>query len=491
MPKYVLCASTQRNISQRLLTGCYVGQVIFINVLPDDLLLAIFDFCVDGNAFTKKEMETWQSLVHVCRRWRSIVFESPRRLKLQLVCTTKTPARDTLDVWPSLPLLVRDSAYLTTGLDNIIASLEHSDRVCQINLMGVPGYHLEKISAAMQEPFPELIHLLLWSHGTAAVLPDSFLGGSAPRLQLFWLDGIPFPSLPKLLSSATHLVTLHLVDIPHSGYFSPEAMAASLSTLTGLVSFRLGFRSPRSLPDQASRRPPPPTRTILPALTNFSFRGVSEYLDDLVAYIDTPRVNSLFITFFNQIVFDTPQFTQFISRIPTLKALEKARVDFEWGLYGGASVNLSSKTSGYGELTVRIQCSELDWQISSLEQVCTSSLPPLSMLEDLYIFEDRFWKEDKGHIENALWLELLRPFSVVKNLYLSEEFAPRIVPALGGLVGDRMTEGLPLLENIFLEGLQSSGPIQKDIAQFVVAQGIASHPIAVTRWNRVRDEDGH
>jgi hypothetical protein len=462
-------------------------------MLPDDVLLAIFDFCVDEDAFTKIEMEVWQSLVHVCRRWRSVVFESPRRLKLQLVCTTKTPARETLDVWPSLPLLIRDSAYLAKGLDNIVALLKHSDRVCQINLMGVPGSHLEEISEAMQEPFPELIHLLLWSHGTAAVLPDSFLGGSAPRLQLFWLDGVPFPGLPKLLSSATHLVTLHLVDIPHLGYFSPEAIAGALSTLTGLRSFKLGFRSPLSLPDIASRRPPPPTRTILPVLTRFSFRGVSEYLDDLVAHIDTPRVNSVSITFFNQIVFDTPQFIQFISRTPTLKALEKARVDFEWGLYGGASVNLSSKTSGYGELTVRIQCSELDWQLSSLEQVCTSSLPPLSTLEDLYIFEDRYWQVEKQYasVENALWLELLQPFGAVKNLYLSEEFAQRIVPALGELVGGRMTEGLPILQNIFLEGLQPSGPIQEGIAQFVAAQRVASHPIAVTRWNRVRDEDEH
>jgi hypothetical protein len=112
------------------------------------------------------------------------------------------------------------------------------------------------------------------------------------------------------------------------------------------------------------------------------------------------------------------------------------------------------------------------------------------MLEDLYIFEDQFWHQDKVYIENALWFELLRPFSAVKNLYLSEKFAPRIVPALGELVGDR-TEEFPLLQNIFLEGLQSSGPIQEDIAQFVAAQGAASHPIAVTRWNRVREEDGH
>jgi hypothetical protein len=28
-----------------------------------------------------------------------------------------------------------------------------------------------------------------------------------------------------------------------------------------------------------------------------------------------------------------------------------------------------------------------EWRLSSLEKVCTLSLPPLSTLEDLYIFE--------------------------------------------------------------------------------------------------------
>jgi hypothetical protein len=46
----------------------------------------------------KKKKDTWQTLVHVCRRWRTLVFGSPLFLKLELVCTVKTPARDTLDV---------------------------------------------------------------------------------------------------------------------------------------------------------------------------------------------------------------------------------------------------------------------------------------------------------------------------------------------------------------------------------------------------------
>jgi hypothetical protein len=64
-------------------------------MLPDDVILAIFDFCVDEDRRTKEQIEGWQTLVHVCRKWRSAIFESPRRLNLRLVCTSVTPARDT------------------------------------------------------------------------------------------------------------------------------------------------------------------------------------------------------------------------------------------------------------------------------------------------------------------------------------------------------------------------------------------------------------
>ena len=150
-----------------------------------------------------------------------------------------------------------------------------------------------------------------------------------------------------------------------------------------------------------------------------------------------------------------------------------------------ASIKLSSKTSGGGKLTVEILCRELDWQVSSLEQVCTSSLPPLSMLEDLYIYEDRYRQPvSEDNIDNALWLELLHPFTTVKNLFLSEKVAPRVVPALQELVGGRTTEVLPTLQNIFIEGLQSSGPVQEGIGKFVAARQLTSHPITVSRWDR-------
>ena len=177
-----------------------------------------------------------------------------------------------------------------------------------------------------------------------AVVSDSFLGGYIPSLRKLTLDRIPIPGLPKSLLSATHLVNLDLHNIPHSGYFSSEAMLTTLSTLTRLAYLRLEFQSPRSHPDTVSRRPPPPTRTVLPVLTSFYFKGVSEYLDDFVAHIDTPQLDNLCITLFNQIVFETSQFIQFISRTPTLEALEKARVSLD---HGAARVNLSSQKPGH------------------------------------------------------------------------------------------------------------------------------------------------
>src|SRR6266446_148911 len=181
----------------------------------------------------KTKIEAWQSLVHVCRRWRNVVFGSRHRLNLRLVCKPKTPARDTLDVWPALPLLISGDMFLSSGADDIIVALGQSNRVCQVDLWGLEDLHLDKVLAAMQLPFPDLTWLRLFSYGeTPPVAPDSFLGGSAPRLRFFELDGIPFPGLPNLLLSTTHLVHLNLSNIPHSGYISPEAMATLLSVLS-------------------------------------------------------------------------------------------------------------------------------------------------------------------------------------------------------------------------------------------------------------------
>ena len=387
-----------------------------------------------------------------------------------------------LDVWPPLPLVIHGRLIEGVDLSNIVAELEHRDRVDEIDLWEVNSPALEKVLAVMQEPFPELTYVRLSSYEeTVPIVPDSFLGRSAPLLRILVLDCIPFPGLPNLLSSATHLVSLHLLNIPHSGYISPDTAVTALSTLTGLQSLMLEFQSPRSHPDLGIRRPLLSTRTDLPVLTRFWFKGVYEYLDDFVARIDAPRLHELSITFFNDIVFDAPQFMQFISRTPTLKALENASVVF-WN--SNATIYLSSATSGGGSLKVNISCRDLDWQVSSLEQVCTLCLPPLSTLEDLSIDHGTFsYPHWHDNIDNQLWLELLRALTSVKRLYMSKEIAPRIVPALRELVDGRTMAVLPALQNIFLDELQS-GPVQENIGKFVAARLLSGHFITVSHWER-------
>ena len=453
-----------------------------INMLHDDVLLDIFDFYVIGRSdYKKEEAEAWQTLTHVCRQWRIVVLESLHRLNLRLYCTTKT--RTPVDVWPDLPLRIEGGVSYSIELDNIIAVLERSNRVYHIDLAGHSSY-LEIILPAMQKPFPELTYLRLSSEAVTVVV-NLFLGGSAPRLQELNLRGIPFPGLPKLLSSATHLTHLFLFNIPHIGYFSPEAIVTALSTLTSLRQLCLEFESPRSLPHEGNRHPPSLTRSVLPALNRLTFKGVGEYLEDLAALIDAPRLDFLHITMFNQIYFDTPQSIQFMSRTPKLTAFKKACLIF---MNNAAAVVLSSTPDIIGdeELEVNILCKVSDWQVSSLEQVCNWCLPPLSALEDLDIYDYSKSPRDWGdNIENSLWVELLHPFSAVKNLYISAKLALCIGPALEELVGSRTMEVLPVLQNIFLEGLQPSGHVQEGIVKFIAARELSGRPITVSMWRRM------
>jgi hypothetical protein len=372
----------------------------------------------------------------------------------------------------------------SSDTDNVIAALGQSNIVYQVNLT-LAGRQLENVLAAMQVPFPELTNLALFSDSeTPPVIPDSFLGGSAPRLRILSFSGIQFPGLPNLFLTATHLVNLWLSRIPHSGYISPASMVALLSALSSLESLHLRFESPQSRPDSQIPSLPPLKRSVLPALKEVNFICVTEYLEDLVTRIDTPQLNALYIIFFNQIDFDCPRLAQFINRTPTPRAPYEAHVQFN-DRTGGVNLRPRRSQSGLRNLEIAISCREPDWQLSSMEQVCNFSLHPLCTVEYLYIEDDHLelvWKDDA--IENTLWLELLLPFTTVKDLYISKKFAPGIAAALQELVGG-MTEVLPSLQNIFVEELEESGPVSENIGQFVVARRLSGHPIAISNWDRV------
>jgi hypothetical protein len=309
----------------------------------------------------------------------------------------------------------------------------------------------------MQQPFPEMLYLLLHCEDkTAPVIPDSFMDGCAPRLRYLELERIPFPGLPKLLLSATHLIELHLSIIPHSGYISPEAMVTGLSMSTSLETVSLQFQSPRSHPDRKGQLLPPTTRSVSPTLTYLRFKGVSEYLEDLVARINAPQLSGLEVTFFNQIDFDTPLLAQFIHRSPKFKAPNEAGMFFH---DSAVSLTLLSQTAIYDGPKIAISCRESDWQLSSLAQVCASSVPLLSTVEKLYIQSVPWPGPWKNGIEKTQWLEFLRSFTAVKILHIDGELTS-ITSTLQELVG-RMTEVLPTLQNINISRMTSGTTVTR------------------------------
>jgi hypothetical protein len=214
------------------------------------------------------------------------------------------------------------------------------------------------------------------------------------------------------------------------------------------------------------------------------FYGVSEYLEDFVARIDAPLFKNLTINFFHQLIFDTPQLTQFISRTPKFKGHDKALVQFS--SFGVSVTPLQPTELTEGAIELEISCKRADWQLSSLAQLCSSFFPPVLIpaVECLFIIEDGFPRQRWRDIECSQWLEVFHPFTGLKDLYISREFAPRIAPALQGLVGESVTEVLPALQTLFLEETLRPEPVQEAFEKFVAARQLAGHPISVSRWER-------
>ena len=287
-----------------------------IDIPPDDVLLEIFYLYRWGSEFDYSPAFWWKNLTHVCRKWREIIFASPSFLDLRLECTYKTPTRTLLDIWPQFPIAVLGYFLekYDEGQDNIIAALEHHDRVIQIHIQ---PFRLETYFAVTQKPFPVLAYLNLISYDDIApVLDEEFLGGSTPRLQRFSLQNIAFPAFPRLVLSTTHLSHLSLWRIPIAGYISPEAMVTCLATLPRLERLFIGFESFQSRPDRIGL--PPSTRAVLPTLGRFGFQGVSEYLEDLVARIDTPKLVWLKVLLFMDLMHNSTSlsFAQKVSGRP-------------------------------------------------------------------------------------------------------------------------------------------------------------------------------
>jgi hypothetical protein len=394
---------------------------------------------------------TWRRLIHVCQRWRYVVLSSPLRLDLYLDCLDSSPVRELLDVWPPFPIQVTSSNLP----DNIIAALECRDRVSQIHL-SLTCSQCEKLATVIQEPLPALTRLDLVrvyglgdeNYETMPVLPATFLGGSAPRLQSLTLNGVPFPTLPQLLLSCNDLSELTLQIICNLGYIPPKAMAAGLSALIRLTF--LCIESDRNLlPDQVIQHPllfTPAVTAVLPSLKKFHFRGFSKYLEDLLARIDVPQLEDFRIVFFRQDVFDI---RQVVSHSRKLGPFNRAEVIFdEFSVIIGLDQPDGTNPVKTLSLVIR-DGQELGWQVSSMTQIGTQSSDLLSSVTELDILSEPSVNANEILMDNSEWLELFHTFSAVRTLRLSGEVMSDIVSSIQELTGESIAEVLPNLQLLY------------------------------------------
>ncbi|KAI0249329.1 hypothetical protein BJV78DRAFT_1284086 [Lactifluus subvellereus] len=367
---------------------------------------------------------------------------------------------------------------------DIIAAFEHRDRIRRIWISGVTS-SLEATVMPLG-PFPALEALDLYSAGLSSpTLPDAFLGGSAPRLQRLSLSGIPFPGLPRLLLSTSELVNLKLSKIPDTGYISPEAMITGLATLTRLQSLVIEFAYPPSHPLLRSRRPPPRTRTrartrsrvVLPALNGMAFLGESEYLDGLVSGIHAPQLDRLSILFFNPLISDILQLSQFIGHAGVLRSCNRAELGF---CHYEVAIVLYQQDLYQEEwaLNFTVPCSGAERQVRSMAQISTSVRFSCPLLNSSTSPGHYNVLESTRQVDTQ-WLEIFRAFTAVRTLRISPSLHSFIIPVLQELAGGSATEVLPALDSLRLDTYPRSGPDQQAIELFIAARRRSGHPVTL------------
>jgi len=419
-----------------------------IHILDDDSLLNIFRLCRpvlpvgvaihdtrEGRIWARERW--WYKLVHVCQRWRRLILTSASHLELCFVCTCGTPVADMLKHSPPFPLIV-DYVNDGHGLsaedgEGIRLALQHRNRVHRICLLG-----LRKLVVLMDKEFPVLEYLFLW-HGLVDwddwrrpidSLPQTF---KAPNLRHLVLSPTTFPKVSPLLSTTVFLATLSLgID----GYFHPNDLLERLAHLPQLETLRIAFLSP--VPNHGAQERLLYTLSItevnIPNLRWFWFKGTSAYLEALLPEMNTPLIDNLQITFFDQINHPVPNLLQYLRTAENL-TFGSARFLF----YDRAVSVTIYPRDGERTYTFHIEArgGRLDQQLFFVAQLFNALSPAFFSVEVLTLdYKKHTLSSEASRLQ---WRKLLMSFNNVKTLRVHS-----------GLVGDisrsLQLEGEPPLE---------------------------------------------
>ena len=432
---------------------------ISIDTLPDDVLLEVFDQYRKISVDHWARLQGWYKLAHTCSRWRQLVFASSLRLNLQLRCTFGTPVTDMINHSPPFPLILDYGPHLLkkwtpADEDGVLFALQHLSRTHEI-MLSAPQSTLTEIINAMLDTAPTLRRLILHTESAEFVLPKSLLDGNVPQLRHLELHGVSLATLHPLLPSATSLVSLILERVPSSVYFSPENLIAHIRTMPYLQTLSIGFLSAAPHPGLSNQRFLPPGQTSqvridLPALRQLVYRGVSAYLESLLARIRTPVIQDIDVTLFNQLTLRIPRICTFISDLesfqPTAARIDFAQTSAHILLFVPSMAPQPSESQSQSpDISLSVSCARLDFQVSAMAQICsglssigTVSGPGLAHvlpIEELMLGFHQSelseeWRGGEDVVGPSLWRILLTPFRQTRTLRVHVALAVDLEHAL-------------------------------------------------------------
>ncbi len=453
-----------------------MSQQVTIEHIADNVLLIVFRHYLDACP------RLWPRLVHVCRKWRRIVFASRQALRLQLSCTHRTPVLKTLECWPDLPIVVQHGGFPVLDSPapedehNIVAALQSFDRINSISLTLTRSL-LEKVR--FDKPFVELEDLVLLSQNNVHLtLPSTFRWG--PRLRGLQLTRIAFPTLLPLLSSSRNLVDIQLHDISGIAHLSPETLANTLSGMSHLQSLSLSSLSTPHRQSYVSQVPVSVERIVLPALTHLKLRGASDFLDKFLARIDSSCLENTKIAF-KECHSNISNYGEIIRWIETQKSFRRADIlSFE------NTISISfSQPSAPTCLELQVSCGTLDQQLSIMAMICRRLSTFLFGVEDLRInATPLLGGQDNLYGEN--WANLICSFERIKCFHIAGDLATDIVRALRSY---RMWPGkmrrapgppLPALLELYVkEPGPSYAPLREAVVLLMMSRRLSGRPIHV------------
>ena len=468
-----------------------------IHILDDDSLLYLFylyrPFLLgedqdDGARLIGGERQWaderwWYNLAQVCRRWRTLILGSAPHLHLCLVCTYGTPVADMLSHSPPLPLVIDffdgDCDLSAEDEEGIILALEQRDRVHRIRIqMPVSsGPNVQRLIVAFNEEYPMLEYLIMLpsteDSSTALMLPETF---QAPHLCHLALRGFVLPTGSRLLTTAPGIATLCLLIGPPSAYFQPNALLRWISLMPQLETLFIDFLFPVPKRDVERQlvQTPIMTHVTLPNLRWFAFKGVSSYMEAIVHWITTPRLEKLDFNFYKQLSFSVPRLLHFMHITENLK-FDRAKFEF---FSNEVHVEVYPRETETYALSAYVPCWHLDWQVSSVAQIFNSLSQVFSTVEYLTLehTEHNRSSEEHDEVDRTEWRKLLRSFSNVKTLRVDDGLIKGLSHSLQLEDGEAPLELLPELQELTYSGSGNAGDV---FTSFIDARQNAGSPVAL------------